>query len=461
MKDWIDEYWEKEALPPLIEFGKIPNVSPAYAPQWSEEGHMDRAAQFLKSWVESRDIRGMTVELLRSDMRTPLMFIEIPGDTDETVLMYGHLDKQPPMLPWRDGLDPWVPVREGDLLYGRGLADDGYSTFAAIGAVEAALSAGHKIPRTLILIEASEESGSPDLRHYVSELKERIGTPSTIITLDSEDRGDNRLWLTQSLRGNINAFLTVTTTPSTMHSGLASGVVPSAERIIRMLIARIENPDTGHIVNEVLNPPLSDAYRTYAETVARDVSGYLDAYELPEGLKATADTLPELVANNLVRSSLVVTGISGLPEAEKSGNVMVGTVTVRLSLRIPPGVDPDTVATELQHVLETDPPYGAKVKCTIQGHGDWGYMAKPFTPHMQERMLRVSRETFGTEPGLLGVGASIPFVQIMVNEFPHAEHILTGILSQSSHAHGPNENMSIQKVKRLTEFVAAFLASTR
>lgn len=458
MKDWVDEYWEKEALPALMEFGTIPNVSPAFDPKWSENGHMDRAAEFLKNWAESRDITGMTVELMRRDMRTPLIFIEVPGEKDETILIYGHLDKQPPMLPWREGLDPWKPVREGDLVYGRGLADDGYSIFAALGAIEAAQKSGAQMPRICVMIEASEESGSPDLEHYVAFYKERIGNPRVIITLDSEDRDGDRLWLTQSLRGNVNGFLTVETIPGTMHSGLASGVVPSAERIMRILLSRIENPETGHIVNEVLSPSLSDEHRAYAETVARDVSGYLDSYELPPGLKATADTLPELVANNLVRSALVVTGITGLPEAEKSGNVMVGKVTARLSLRIPPGVDPDTVATELKRVFETDPPYGAKVSYELQSRGDWGYMAKPFTPEMAERVSTATKECFGTEPGLLGVGASIPFVQIMVNEFPNAEHILTGVLSQSSHAHGPNENMSIRKVKRLTHFVATFLA---
>ena len=420
---------------------------------------MDKAAEFLKSWVESRDIRGMKVELLRSDMRTPFLFIEIEGDTDETVLMYGHLDKQPPMLPWRDGLDPWVPVREGDLVYGRGLADDGYSTFAAVGAVEAALKAGHKIPRVVIMIEASEESGSPDLTNYVAELKERIGNPSTVITLDSEDRDGDRLWLTQSLRGMVNGFLTVETMPTTMHSGLATGVVPSASRIFRMLLARIENPETGHIINEIASPPLTDEFRTYAETVARDVPGFLESYDLPVGLSAAGDTLHETVANNLVRAGLEITGITGLPEAHTSGNVSVGKITTRVSVRIPPGVDPDTVATEFKRIFEENPPYGAKVTYEFQS-GDWGWMAKPFTPGMAKRLSQTTQSIFGTEPGLLGVGASIPFVQIMVQHFPKAEHILTGVLSQASHAHGPNENMSVRKVKRITEFVAAFLATT-
>ncbi|MEK7063094.1 MAG: M20/M25/M40 family metallo-hydrolase, partial [Patescibacteria group bacterium] len=241
MRDWVDKYWEEEALPALMEFGRIPNVSPAFAPKWSEEGHMDRAAEYLKTWAESRSIQGMTIELHRKDMRTPLLFIEIEGQTKENVLMYGHLDKQPPMLPWREGLDPWVPLREGDLLYGRGLADDGYAIFCALGAVEAAQQTGKPMPRIVIMIEASEESGSADLLHYVNFLKPRIGKPDVIITLDAEDRDGNKLWLTQSLRGLVNGFLTVDTIPGTMHSGIATGVIPSTHRIMRMLISRIEN----------------------------------------------------------------------------------------------------------------------------------------------------------------------------------------------------------------------------
>jgi len=457
MKDWIDTYWEDEALPALMEFGKIPNVSPAFDHAWSEHGHMDRAAEFLKTWAEGRDIQGMSVELMRSDMRTPLIFIEIEGQ-GETVLMYGHLDKQPPMLPWRDGLDPWVPVREGDLLYGRGLADDGYSIFAALGAVEAAQKSGAHLPRICIMIEASEESGSLDLEHYVAVLKERIGTPHIVITLDSEDRGGDRLWLTQSLRGLVNGLLTVETIPGTMHSGLASGVVPSAGRILRMLLARIENPETGHIINEVINPPLDDHKKSYVQKVAEAMPDFLDGYELPRGLAATADTLPELIANNLVRPGLEVTGITGLPEAEKSGNVMVGKLTARLSMRIPPGVDPDTVGTELTRVLEAEPPYGARVTFTPTD-GGWGWIAKPFTPETLARVTKASDECYGAPFGQSGIGASIPFVEIMVRTFPESEHVLTGILSQSSHAHGPNENMSITKVKKLTHFVALLISN--
>ncbi|MCL9972113.1 MAG: M20/M25/M40 family metallo-hydrolase [Candidatus Pacebacteria bacterium] len=457
MKQWIDEYWEREALPALMEFGTIPNVSPAFDHAWSEHGHMDRAAAFLKTWAEGRDVPGMMVELMRPDMRTPLLFIEIPGE-GETVLMYGHLDKQPPMLPWREGLDPWSPVREGDLLYGRGIADDGYSLFAALGAVEAALKSGAKIPRICIMIEASEESGSLDLEHYVAVLQERIGTPRIVITLDSEDRGGDRLWLTQSLRGLVNGLLTVETIPGTMHSGLASGVVPSTGRIMRMLLSRIENPVTGHIINEVINPPLDAHKKEYASAVAKAVPDFLDGYELPRGLAAAADTLPELVANNLVRAGLEVTGITGLPTAEGSGNVMVGKLTARLSMRIPPGVDPDTVATELKRVLEEEPPYGAHVTFTPTD-GGWGWIAKPFTTETLARITEASSECYSAPFGQSGIGASIPFVEIMVRTFPHSEHVLTGILSQSSHAHGPNENMSIEKVKKLTHFVAVLISN--
>ena len=137
MKDFVDQYWEKEALPALIEFGKIPNVSPAFDAAWEEHGHMQKAATLLAEWVKERGVAD-TVEIMNLPGRTPLIFIEVNPSGSETVLMYGHFDKQPELDGWREGLNPWNPVREGDLLYGRGLADDGYAVFAAVGAIEAA-----------------------------------------------------------------------------------------------------------------------------------------------------------------------------------------------------------------------------------------------------------------------------------------------------------------------------------
>jgi acetylornithine deacetylase/succinyl-diaminopimelate desuccinylase-like protein len=343
-------------------------------------------------------------------------------------------------------------------LYGRGLADDGYALFAALGAVEAAQKSGAPLPRVCILIEACEESGSPDLEYYVETLQKRISNPNIVITLDCEDRDGDRLWLTQSLRGLVNGFLTVETIPSTMHSGLASGVVPSTGRILRLLLSRIENTETGEILSEVVSPKLTPVTEAYAGTIAKNVPDFLDSYGMPANLRPSAPELKNVIANNLVRAALEVTGVSGQPSAESSGNVMVGSLTARLSIRIPPEVDPALAYAELKRVLESDPPYGARVTFAKQS-SDWGWMARPFSAETEQKITKITQSLFGTDPGYLGNGASIPFIKIMTDAFPKSEHIVTGILSHDSRAHGPDENMNIRKVKRLTEFVSKLLVA--
>lgn len=313
MRNFVDAYWEKEALPALAEFGTIPNVSPAFDAEWEAHGHMERAATMLAAWARSRNV-ATVVEIRRLPGRTPLLYIEIQGEREETILMYGHLDKQPEMDGWRDGLDAWKPVREGDFLYGRGLADDGYALFAAIGAAEAARNAGAKLPRIVIVIEGSEESGSEDLPAYLDELKNEIGSPRAIITLDSEGWGPNHLSLTQSLRGIVNGYLTIQTLDAPLHSGLATGIVPSVSRILRILLSRVEDAYTGRVINTIINPEIPTDVREKLRRVAKVVGKrFLDAYELPSTLKPVGANLGEHIERNLWEAGMEVTGLKGLP----------------------------------------------------------------------------------------------------------------------------------------------------
>src|SRR6185369_13832615 len=203
-----------------------------------------RATDLIESWCKGRPLPGIVVERYESEGRTPVLLIEVPatdgagpvdGATD-TVLLYGHLDKQPEMSGWREGLDAWEPVREGDRLYGRGAGDDGYAAFAALTAIEAVHEAGGRHTRCVAIIEASEESGSPDLPHYMELLADRIGAPSLVIGLDSGCATDDRLWLTDALRGLVAGDLRVDILTEGVHSGMASGIAPSSFRILRQLL---------------------------------------------------------------------------------------------------------------------------------------------------------------------------------------------------------------------------------
>ena len=456
MKEFINDYWEKEALPTLIEFGEIPNVSHAYAATWKEDGHMDKAARLLFEWAQSRSL-GQRVEYIELSEKPPLIYIEIPGEKDETVLFYGHLDKQPPMDGWSEGRGPWSPVQEGDLLYGRGLADDGYSIFAALGAVEAAQKQGKPLPRVVVIIEAGEESGSPDLPQYLEHLRDKIGSPNVVITLDSEGRGPDHLWLTESLRGISAGFLTIKTLKIPMHSGLATGVAPSAFRIARELLCRIEDQQTGKITNPVLNPPIpKEAEEKYAQLASVVGDEYIESYDLPKNLKTVGESLKENIERNLWEAGLEVTGFNGLPPHTEAGSVMHNEITLKLSFRIPPTVDYKDAAKEIKKLLETNPPYGAAVTYTPM-EGENGWYSRLLSNDIKEAMEKAAQSVYGSAPVETGLGGAIPFISMMEGAYPDADHLVVGVLSPSSNAHGPDENMHIPTVKKLTHWAAEFL----
>ncbi|MET0459474.1 MAG: M20/M25/M40 family metallo-hydrolase, partial [Ilumatobacteraceae bacterium] len=269
----VDVGWAEEILPALTEYIAIPNVSKAFDDDWAANGHMDAAVDLVVTWCAARPITGLTVEVQRLPGLTPLVVCEVPASdptlADRTVLLYGHLDKQPEMTGWRDGLGPWTPVLEGDRLYGRGGADDGYAAFASLLAIEAAQAEGIPHARLLVLVEASEESGSPDLPAHVEALADRIGSPELVVCLDSGCLDDERLWITTSLRGLAEGELTVEVLTAGKHSGGASGIVPSSFRLIRQLLDRLEDSATGRVLLPELHVDIpADRAKGAADTAA-------------------------------------------------------------------------------------------------------------------------------------------------------------------------------------------------
>src|SRR4051812_17199368 len=274
--------WEQEILPVLNQYIRIPNKSPAYEPKW--QANMDRAVALIEGFCRKQPVEGLTVEVVRLDNRTPVILMEVPGEGSETVLLYGHLDKQPEMTGWRQGLSPWQPVREGDKLYGRGGADDGYSSFASMAAIRLVQEQKLSHARCVVLIEACEESGSTDLPDYIEHLKTRIGKPSLVVCLDSGCGNYEQLWMTTSLRGMTGGNLTVQVLEEGVHSGDASGVVPSSFRILRDILSRLENPQTGAIVPAELYVDIPaqrvDQARRSADVLGNDI---YDKFPFVEG----------------------------------------------------------------------------------------------------------------------------------------------------------------------------------
>lgn len=458
IQEFVEPSWDTSAVPELIDYIRIPNKSPLFDPEWQAHGYMDKAVAQFEAWCGQRGMDDMDLEVIRLPGRTPLMFMDIASDSDDCVLLYGHLDKQPEMTGWREDLGPWEPVLDGERLYGRGGADDGYAMFASLIAIQALKK--HQIPhaRCIVIIEACEESGSYDLPHYIDLLSDRIGRPSLVICLDSGCGNYEQLWCTTSLRGLVGGNLTVQILTEGVHSGDASGIVPSSFRIIRNLLSRLEDDKTGSILPDAFYVEIPKK-RIEQAALAAEVLGKAAYHKFPfqNGAKPASDDARELILNRTWRPALSVIGADGLPSLKNAGNVLRPLTAVKLSLRLPPTCDAKMAARALTEILEKDPPHGANV--TFEP--DWsasGWHAPQLAPWLEESLDRASRTYFGKPAIYMGEGSSIPFMGMLGERFPEAQFLVTGVLGPQSNAHGPNEFLHIPTAKRLTCCVANVLA---
>jgi acetylornithine deacetylase/succinyl-diaminopimelate desuccinylase-like protein len=459
VRAFVERRWQERVLPALEAYVAIPNQSPDYDRDWQRNGHMDRAVALIADWIRAQEVPDLTLDVVRAQRRTPLVLVEVPGaGTDDTVLLYGHLDKQPPMDGWREGLGAWTPVVRDGRLYGRGGADDGYAAFAAVTALAALAREGTPHGRCVLLIEASEESGSPDLPHHVATLAARIGTPSLVVCLDSGCGDWERLWTTTSLRGLVTGTLEVSTLREGVHSGSASGIVPSSFRVLRQLLDRLEDAGTGRVLPPEFHAPVPAARIAEAVETAAVLGAAVHAdFPFRDGARPVAPDVVELLLNRTWRPQLEITGAAGLPPADAAGNVLRPTTAVRLSLRLPPTVDPAAAMTALGHLLEHDPPYGAAVRFT-PGQFARGWDAPPIAPWLAASVDSASRAFFGREACFMGEGGTIPFMAMLGEQFPAAQFLITGVLGPGSNAHGPNEFLELETARRLTGAVAHVLA---
>ncbi len=449
--------WDERILPALADYIRIPARSPMFDAAWREHGHLDRAVALIEGWCRARPVEGLRVEVVRLEGRTPVILAEVPGRSDETVLLYGHCDKQPEMTGWAEGLGPWTPVRRGDRLYGRGAADDGYAAFAAFTAIEALQAQGVPHARCVVLVEASEESGSHDLPAYVEALAGRLGTPGLVVCLDSGCGNYEQLWLTTSLRGIVNGTLTVELLAEGVHSG-SSGIVASSFRVARRLLSRLEDECTGRILPPDLHVPVPpermEQARAVAGVLGREVWGELPL--LPGARPVHEDPL-EALLDSTWRPALSVIGAAGLPALEEAGNVLRPRTALKLSLRLPPTLDVERAARRVKEILEADPPYGARVSFTPEAAGG-GWDAPPLAGWLATSVERASMAYFGKPPVLKGLGGSIPFMSMLGRRFPRAQFMITGVLGPGSNAHGPNEFLHVPTGVRVTACVAQVLA---
>lgn len=355
--DFVCLQWEKEIIPSLCDYIKIPNKSPHFDPKWQEHGLMEQAVIHIASWCKAHAPEGMMLEIMRLEGRTPLIFIEVPGQIDETVLLYGHLDKQPEMSGWKEDLHPWKPVLKEGRLYGRGAADDGYSAYASLTAINALQKQGLPIPRCVLIIEACEESGSYDLPYYIELLNERIGKPKLVICLDSGAGNYEQLWMTTSLRGNLVGELSIELIREGVHSGAASGIIADSFRVARQLISRLEDEVSGEIKLPELFCDIPEERTRQAEQCAQVLgdSVYAD-FPLYPGVEPLLKDRKQLILNRTWKPALTVTGANGFPAIADAGNVLRPQTALKLSMRLPPLVDPEVAAKVIHEALTTTPP---------------------------------------------------------------------------------------------------------
>lgn len=457
----IGTFWDDSILPSITEYIRIPNKSPAYDPKWVEHGYMEDAVKLMEGWARQQltVFAGGTLEVVRLPGRTPLLFIDVPGDSSDTVLLYGHLDKQPEMKGWSEGLGPWLPVRNGDKLYGRGGADDGYAIYACLAALRALEDQSVPRARCVIMIEACEESGSYDLPYYVDHLIDRIGNPSLVVCLDSGCGDYERLWLTTSLRGIAAGTLTVRVLTEGVHSGDASGVVPSSFRILRGLLSRLEDEHTGEVKLPALYVQIPPQRMAQAKEAARVLGDTVyDRFPFAGSTRPMADDTSQLVLNRTWRPQLAVVAMDGYPAPGDAGNVLLPFSTAKLSLRTPPTLDGPTAVRALKQAFEADPPSGAVVEFE-EGSGQTGWHAPPLAAWLEKAVTRASEEAFGKPAAHMGEGGTIPFMAMLGEKFPNTQFVITGVLGPHSNAHGPNEFLHIPTGKRVTSVVASLLAA--
>ncbi len=455
---FVNETWDTSIIPELCEYIKIQNKSPLFDPDWEQHGYMEQAVQMIEAWCQKQPVKGMTIEIVRIEGRTPVLFLDIPGDSDDVVLLYGHYDKQPEFSGWNEDLSPWQPVIKDGKLYGRGGADDGYATFGSLTAIRALQEQGIPHAHCVVLIEGCEESGSFDLPYYFELLADRLGTPELVVCLDAECGNYDQLWCTTSLRGNLTGTLRADVLSEGVHSGGAGGIVPSSFRVLRKLLSRIEDEDSGKLLPNALYADIPEQRTEQAELAAEtlDTSVY-EKYPWAVSSSSPSESPYELLLNNTWRPTLSVTGAEGLPQLVDAGNVQLPYTTLKLSFRLPPTCDADDAAAAVKEVLEADTPPMSQVQFSVDSTMA-GWNAPPVADWLEASMHKASQAFFGKPSMYMGTGGTIPFMGMLGETFPDAQFLVTGLLGPKSNAHGPNEFLHVPCGKRLTMCMAKVLA---
>jgi len=455
-----DELWEESILPSLMDFVAIPALSPGFDPNWAETGDLDATVELFCGWLDSQSIDGLSYEVHRIGERSPVLLVAIEGTGPGEVLFYSHLDKQParPEL-WSEGLHPWKAVRREPWLFGRGALDDGYGGYLCVTSVRMLQEQGVAYPTCRFIIETCEESGSFDLPEYLDALTDDLGDPNLIVVLDTGGGDYEHIWVTDALRGLLAGTLSVQVSHEGIHSGHGGGVIPSSFRIARMLLDRVEDSDSGKVLIPEMHVPITEEVRAQSDSLVELLGDTVwDDLPVVDGMRPQTPGAAEMLLNMNWRPCMSVIGADGMPPIQTAGNVLRTNTDLKLSFRVPPGVDSEAAISEVKKILEKDPPYGAKVTFTPDAVSD-GFRAPPLSSSARQALSEAANSISGLPPMTIWLGGTIPFLAMIQGKFPDAQFLCTGTGGPGNNAHGPDEKLHIPASKRLTAVLSATVAA--
>ncbi len=458
MLKYLETELKENVIPNLMEFIKIENVSRIFDKNWETNGMQMKALNFMLDWYKKQKLENSSVHVLQEKGRTPCLLIVVENkSSNKNVLMYGHIDKQPPLTEkWRDGLGPYTPVIENGKLYGRGGADDGYAFFTSVLILKALQKFKLKHDRTVLYFETDEESGSKDLIYFLEKNMKLVGKPDLVVCLDSGTYDYKHFCVTTTLRGCVIANLKVSVIREGIHSGLGSGIVPDNFRVIRHLLSEFEDVKTGKIPSLEVDIP-EDKYQQAYNFVKEFNGEYNFSYPFLDGVQKMEKNGFRNYLGKCWMPTLTITGINDIPTCENGGNVLRPSTTVKLSIRLPPTLNGDKAIEILNnHFMNTKPLYNAKVELTDINAGT-GFNCKTFDEKLIKIMENSAKKHFGDNMLYYGEGGSIPFINDLAVFFPKAQFIITGVLGPDSNAHGPNEFIHLSYLEKLTKSMTEIL----
>ena len=462
IEKYVNKIFPTIVLPELMNFIRIPNISPEFDPEWRKNGYLLKAAQLIINYANSLGIPGAKANLLQDDDRSPFVFIDIPGtrlNDNKTILMYGHFDKMPVSNDWDPDKDPRKPVIIDGKLYGRGSADDGYASFSALAAIKCCVDHGVPYPRLCVFVEGCEESNDEDLKYYFQKLKPTLGNVALFFCIDSGCEDHSRLYLTSTLRGAIHINIKVTTLDKPT-PGMLSGIVPDNYMIINKILSSLIDENGEVLVKECkideneIKEEKKEELRKIAEIVGEDYIKKIPLYKDTEPL--TKDVF-QLLMNKVWRPSITMVGYDGLPEDDNSGNTLYESQTASLDLRIPPGVDANEAFEGVKKTVLENTLFGATVEVTNTS-SNAGWSLEKLSQKLKVILNEGSKKFFGNEMCIRGEGGSIPFNTFFQQHFPDADLANIGICAAENNEHGPNEHLDIEACKKIIMTLAHCLS---